>query len=143
MLCLDVNVLVYAHRSDLPDHDQYVALLAQWANGSEPIGLPGVVLSGFLRLVTNRRVFVEPTPTTQAWEFVDRLVEAPAAVHLLTGPRHWAHVRSLAHDIDARGGDVADAYLGAYALENNATLISADRGFARFGRLRWRHPLDL
>jgi len=86
VLCLDVNVLVYAHRSDLPDHEQYVALLAQWANGSEPIGLPGVVLSGFLRLVTNRRVFVEPTPTIQAWEFVDRLVEAPAAVHLMCAP---------------------------------------------------------
>ena len=31
----------------------------------------------------------------------------------------------------------------AYALENNATWLSADRGFARFNRLRWSHPLDL
>ena len=31
--------------------------------------------------------------------------------------------------------------VAAYAIENNATLLSADRGFARFERLRWRHPL--
>ena len=142
MLCLDVNVLVYAHRADLPEHEQYAPLLAGWANGSEPIGLPGMVLSGFLRLVSNRRVFIEPTPTSAAWEFVDRIIQSRATVHLLAGPRHWSHVRTLAHDIDARGGDIADAYLAAYALDNNATLISADRGFARFGRVRWRHPLE-
>ena len=28
------------------------------------------------------------------------------------------------------------------ALENNATWLSADRGFARFQRLRWVHPLE-
>ncbi len=142
MLCLDVNVLVYAHRVDLPEHDQYAPLLTDWANGSEPIGLPGVVLSGFLRLVTNRRVFVEPTPTAVAWDLVDRLVAARSTVQLQAGPRHWTHVRTLAHDIDARGGDIADAYVAAYALDNNATLMSADRGFARFSRVRWQHPLD-
>ena len=31
--------------------------------------------------------------------------------------------------------------IAAFAIENNATLLSADRGFARFERLRWRHPL--
>jgi uncharacterized protein len=46
-------------------------------------------------------------------------------------------------DIDARGNDIADAYLAAYALENNATWLSSDRGFARFRRLRWSHPLDV
>jgi predicted nucleic acid-binding protein len=40
------------------------------------------------------------------------------------------------------GNDIPDAYIAAYAVENNATLLSADRGFARFDRLRWRHPLD-
>jgi uncharacterized protein len=142
VLCLDVNVLVYAHRVDLQQHEQYEPLLASWANGSQPIGLPGVVLAGFLRLATNRRVFVEPTPTSVAWEFVDRLLEARATVQLPAGSRHWSHVRTLAHDIDARGGDIADTDLAAYALENNATLISTDRGFARFSRVRWRHPLD-
>ena len=35
-----------------------------------------------------------------------------------------------------------DAYVAAYEIENNATFLNADRGFARFSRLRWRHPLE-
>ena len=142
MLCLDVNVLVYAHRSDVPEHERYRSLVAEWANGLEPVGLPGMVLSGFVRVVTNRRTFAVPTPTAEAWMFIEQLLDAPAAMLVQTSEHHWMHFRRLANDIDARGPDIADAYLAAYALDNNATFISADRGFARFSRLKWRHPLD-
>ncbi len=63
-------------------------------------------------------------------------------MHLQAGERHCGLFRQLAGDIGARGNDIADAYLAAYALENNATWLSADRGFARFHRLRWSHPLE-
>ena len=101
------------------------------------------MLAGFVRVVTNRRIFTEPTASDDAWEAIDALLQAPAAMPLHAGERHWTRFRQLATDIDASGNDVADAYLAAYALENNATWLSADRGFARFRRLRWRHPLEL
>ena len=142
VLCLDVNVLVSAQRADLADNERCGQLLETWANGSEPVGVPDMVLSGFLRIVTNRRIFAEPTTSTEAWGYVDRLLDAPAVVLLRASDLHWTRFRSLANDIDARGPDVADAYRAAYALDNNATFISADRGFARFSRLRWRHPFD-
>ncbi|WP_343600475.1 TA system VapC family ribonuclease toxin [Mycobacterium sp.] len=142
MLCVDVNVLVYAHREDLAGHDDYRRLLERLANDDQPLGLPDVALAGFVRVTTNRRVFTEPTSTADAWRAVESLLAAPAAVRLVPGERHWTLFRRLAADIDARGNDVADAYLAAYALENNATWLSADRGFARFRRLRFYHPLD-
>ena len=130
-------------RADLPEHEDYRSLLERLANDDEPLGLPGLVLSSFVRFMTNRRIFAEPTNSDQTWEAVDALLTAPAAMRLRAGERHWALFRQLADDITARGNDVADAYLAAYALENNATWLSADRGFARFNRLRWSHPLDL
>jgi toxin-antitoxin system PIN domain toxin len=142
MRCVDVNVLVYAHRPDLPQHDDYRRLLQRLANGDEPLGLPDAVLSGFARVITNRRVFNEPTPPSEAWEAIDSLLAAPAAMCLTPGDRHWALFRQLADDIDARGNDIPDAFLAAYSLENSAAWLSADRGFARFTRLRWAHPLD-
>ena len=142
MHCVDVNVLVYAHRADLDQHTDYRLLLEQLANGEEPLGLAEAVLSGFVRVITNRRVFVEPSSPDQAWQIVDDLLAAPATMRLLPGPRHWDMFRQLAEDIDARGNDISDAYLAAYAMDNNATWLSADRGFARFKRLRWVHPLD-
>jgi uncharacterized protein len=143
MLCVDVNVLVYAHRSDLDEHSDYRDLLERLANDDEPVGVPDLVLAGFIRVMTNRRIFAEPTSADEAWTAVDALLAAPSAVRLSPGERHWALFRELAADINARGNDVSDAYLAAYALQNNATWLSADRGFARFRRLRWIHPLDV
>jgi uncharacterized protein len=142
MLCVDVNVLVYAHRSDLDEHPDYRDLLERLVNGTEPVGIPDLGLVGFVRVVTNRRIFAEPTSADEAWTAVDALLAAPSATRLSPSERHWTLFRELAADIDARGNDISDAYLAAYALENNATWLSADRGFARFRRLRWTHPLD-
>ncbi len=49
---------------------------------------------------------------------------------------HWGIFRQLATANDATGNDVADAYLAAHAVENNADWLSADRGFARFPLVR-------
>jgi len=141
MLCVDVNVLVYAHRADLPQHEVYADLLTGLANGGEPVGLPDIVLSGFVRVITNRRIFNEPTTPSVAWDHVDRLVGSPAGLVLHPTVRHWSHFRGLAASINARGNDLSDAFIAAYAIDNNATLLSADRGFARFTALRWRHPV--
>lgn len=142
MRCVDVSVLVYAHREDMPEHDSYRSLVARWANADEPLGLPDSVLSGFVRVITNRRIFTAPTVPDEAWTQVGSLLEAPATVLLRPGERHWEHFARLAQQIAARGNDITDAYLAAFALENNATWVSADRGFSRFDGLTWSHPFD-
>ena len=105
------------------------------------LGIPDFALTGFVRIMSKRRIFREPSMPADAWAAVDAVMRAPASIALRAGSRHWGLFRQLAADVDARGNDVPDAYLAAYALENNATFLSADRGFARFSRLRWRHPL--
>jgi toxin-antitoxin system PIN domain toxin len=93
------------------------------------LGLPAAVPSGFVRLVTNRRIFAEPSTPEEAWAAVDALLAAPAARPLRAGTRYWATFRQLCGDIGARGNDIPDASLAAYAVENNAVWLSADRGF--------------
>lgn len=141
MRCVDVNVLVYAHRADVPEHHAYRDRLEQWANDDEPLGVPDVVASGYVRIVTNRRIFVEPTPADDAWSRVAELLAAPAVTLLRAGERHWRHFVELAGQIGASGNDITDAFLAAYAVANHATWLSADRGFSRFDGLKWRHPL--
>jgi hypothetical protein len=41
-----------------------------------------------------------------------------------------------------RGNLVPDAFLAALAIESGSEWVTADRDFARFPGLRWRHPLD-
>jgi uncharacterized protein len=73
---------------------------------------------------------------------VELLRSSPNAVSVSPRERHWEIFLRLCREIDARGADVPDAYHAAIAVENGATLYSADRGFARFRSLRWSHPLD-
>lgn len=142
MRFVDVNVLVYAHRSDLDEHLAYKQLLVELANADERLGLAEPVLSGYLRVVTNRRIFVEPTRASEAWDQVRALLDAPASFRVAAGGGHWSAFERLSASIDATGNDVADAYLAAFAIDHNAAWLSADRGFARFPGLRWMHPLD-
>ncbi len=142
MRCVDVNVLVHAHRPEAPDHDRIHRWLEDARAGSRPLGLPGSTLSGFIRVVTHPRIFRDPTPLATALEFAEAVRQAPASREVGPGERHWSIFRDLCETVGARGNLVPDAYLAALAIEQGATLISADRGFARFPGLRWSHPLD-
>jgi hypothetical protein len=66
MRLVDVNVLVYAHRLDAPRHPDYAAWFGDLLAGQEPYGISDLVLSGFLRIVTNPKVFRQPTPIETA-----------------------------------------------------------------------------
>ena len=142
MRCVDVNVLVYAHRPESPDHERYRDWLEQIRRDDQPLALSSLVLSGFLRVVTHHRVFREPTPLATAVDFVGALRSSPNAISVGPGERHWDIFMGLCREIDARGSDVSDAYHAAIAVESGATWYSADRGFARFRSLRWAHPLE-
>jgi toxin-antitoxin system PIN domain toxin len=140
--CVDVNVLINAHREEAAHHERYRDWLDDARRGSEPLGLAPIVLSGFLRVVTHPRVFKEPTPLGSALAFVEGLRASPASMIVVPGPRHWAVFTDLCERVHAVGNDVPDAFLAALTIEHGATWISADRGFARFPGLRWQHPLD-
>ncbi|HEU0191596.1 MAG TPA: type II toxin-antitoxin system VapC family toxin [Mycobacterium sp.] len=140
MLLLDVNVFVYALHEGSADHQPYRMWVSDVLTGDEPVGISELVLSGVIRLVTNHRVFRQPSSTAQAIDACLALRSAPAAVSLRPGPRHWDIFASLCTAVGAKANTVPDAYHAALAIENGATWITTDRGFARFPGLRWRLP---
>jgi toxin-antitoxin system PIN domain toxin len=140
VILADVNVLVYAHRKDLPEHDRFSAWLNAEVGSGRGYAVCDASLSGFLRVVTNARVFADPTPLGAALRFVDALRDHVAAIHLSPGPRHWPLFTELCTAIGARGNDIPDAYLAALAIESGSELVTADQGFGRFPGLRWSCP---
>ncbi|MGQ0815654.1 MAG: type II toxin-antitoxin system VapC family toxin [Gemmatimonadota bacterium] len=143
MVLCDVNVLVYAHRPDAKDHERYREWLEKLLSSPGPFGLSELVLSGFIRIVTNRRIFrTDPTPTKVALEFSSLLRSQPHCLIVRPGLRHWDIFAELCERTRARGNLVPDAYHAALAIESDCEWITTDRGFARFPGLRWRHPLD-
>ena len=140
MLCPDVNVLLYAYRRDSAEHTRYADWLQRAMTGAEPVGISELVLSAVLRLATNHRVYRQPSTTAEALDFCQAVRSAPAAVPLRPGAKHWDIFAGLCRAVSATAHDVPDAYHAALAIENGATWITTDRGYARFPDLRWRAP---
>jgi toxin-antitoxin system PIN domain toxin len=135
---VDVNVLVYAFRSDATRHDVARPFIDNLVNGDEPFGLPSLVVSGFLRVVTLPASGVQPPDRQRALAFADSLLDSPNCRVLVPGPRHWAILRQLLDDTAAVANVIPDAYLAALAIESGCEFVTSDRGFGRFPGLRWR-----
>ena len=142
MLLPDVNVLVYAYRTEDPRHPEYLAWLENLIGGTQAYGMSDLVLSGFLRVVTNPRAFQDFSRIEDALVFAERLRSPPLCIPVSAGPRHWEIFTSLCARVQAKGNLVPDAFLAALAIEHGCEWITTDRDYARFPGLRWRHPLD-
>jgi uncharacterized protein len=141
MLLVDVNVLVYAGRADAVDHDRYADWLNDLVSGDQAFGMSDLVFSAFLRIVTNPRIFKNPSTMAEALAFVEAVRRCPQCVSMSPGPRHWRIFADLCRNAGVRGSLVSDTYFAALAIESGSEWITTDRDYARFPGLRWRHPL--
>jgi len=141
MKLYDINVLIYAHREESPEHTAYATYIREMADGVSAFGLSEAVLCGFVRIVTNPKIFRQPTPAATAFEFCESLRRRPQSVVLRPGERNWQIFRQLCLAVEARGKLVADAWHAALAVEHGCEWISTDGDFARFTALHWSHPL--
>ena len=137
----DVNILVYAHRSDTPDHAAYREWLQTEVNSDAAFGLSDLVVSGFIRVVTHPRVFRTPTALDDALAFATQLRSQPNRISVAPGGRHWEIFSELCASSGAKGNLIPDAYFAALAIEHGCEWITADRDYSRFQGLSWRHPL--
>jgi toxin-antitoxin system PIN domain toxin len=142
MVLIDINVLVYAHRRDAPNHPAYRRWLEEQVSSERAYGMSEVVLAGFLRIVTHPRIFRYPTELEDALRFAAELRSRPNCVIVAPGPRHWEIFAHLCRAAGVKGNLVPDAYLAALAIESGSEWITTDRDYSRFPGLRWRHPLD-
>jgi toxin-antitoxin system PIN domain toxin len=141
MIIPDLNLLVYAYNEDAPSHAASKAWWERSLSETRPVGIPWVILLGFVRLMSNRRVLVEPMPAAEAVAHCRAWLARPNARLLLPGPGHLDLLAQLLDAASAGADLTTDAHLAALAIEHQAELHSNDSDFARFPGLRWRNPL--
>lgn len=140
MILCDVNLLVDATVSSFPQHPEAKAWLAERLTGDAPLALAHVTLFGFVRIVTNRRIFDRPRSVEEALADVQSWLDA-GAVLVTPGPRHLELAFGLLRDLGTAGNLTTDVQLAALAIEHQAELHSADSDFERMKGLRWVNPL--
>jgi uncharacterized protein len=139
---LDTNILIYAHRSENIWHPQAREFLTNLTNSGEIIGIPYHCLIEFTGIVTNPRIFKEPTPLDEALDQCDRLLSASNLKLLTDTPESFAQFRKVITQAKATGAMVHDARIIALCLENAVkTFYSADRDFSRYAGLKIVNPL--
>ena len=141
MILPDVNVVLYAFRSDTQNHNVVRAWLDLVINGDAIYGMSPQVLASVLRLATNPRIFSRPSQTNDVLQFASLLLDQSHCQIIQPGSRHWSIFRNLCQDANAKGNLVQDAWFAALAIESGCEWITTDRDFARFPGLRWRTPL--
>jgi len=141
MLMPDVNVLIYAHRTDDPVHPSYARWLKAVIDGAQPFALSVLVAVGFVRIVTNPKAFREPTPLAAALAAIDHIASHPKCRLVAPGPSHWSDVARLCRAANATAKLVADAQHAALAMTEGCTWVTRDGDFARFAShgLTWQH----
>lgn len=140
MILPDVNVLIYAFRSDSEDHGRYKAWLESIVNGPAAYGMSPQALAGVVRICTHPRIFARPSSRTDAFAFCNVLLTQPNATVVQPGDRHWSIFERLCDQSKAGGNLVQDAWFAALAIESGCEWISTDRDYARFEGLTWRVP---
>jgi uncharacterized protein len=141
MILVDANLLLYAEDQLSPHH----AAAREWWDArlseSAPVCLCWTVLSAFVRIGTNARVFEHPLSLDQAITRVQSWIDQPCVQLVQPTERHWAVFQKMLRDGQASANLVSDAHLAALAIEHGCELVSTDSDFSRFPGIRWRNPL--
>lgn len=140
MIAVDTNILIYAHRGEVPEHAAALARLTQLAEGNAPWALPVFCLAEFVRVVTHLRVFTPPSRLAAALAFVDGVLASPTAKILLPTDGFPLAFRDACEGAGVRGNLAFDAQIAAVCREHGVDrLLTADRDFARFDGLTIEH----
>jgi len=142
LILVDANILLYAEDSLSPHHQQ----AREWWDGrlsqGGPVCLCWTVLSAFIRIGTNPRVFDHPLSLEQALARVQSWLDQPFTRVVRPTEQHWTIFQQMLTDGQAVANLVTDAHLAALAIEHGCELASTDSDFARFPKLKWSNPLS-
>lgn len=141
MIIVDANILLYAEDSLSPFNHDARKWWDDQLSGSEPVCLCWRVLSAFIRIGTNPRVFEYPLSLEQALTRIQSWLDQPCIRIIRPTEQHWTTFQQMLNDGQAVANLVTDAHIAALALEHGCTVASTDSDFARFPKLKWINPL--
>jgi len=141
MILPDANLILYAYIKDFPQHRKSKAWLENTLSSGEEIGLAWQIVTAFIRIGTNPKLFKIPMKIGQVEKRLGALLAHPNVKLTAPTDKHWQIFLKLLKDSKATGNLVMDAHLAALAIEHNARLASTDDDFKLFPNLNYFNPL--
>ena len=144
MIAVDTNLLVYAHRPEMPFHERAREVLTAALAAPEPVAVPWPCAHEFLAIVSNPRIFKDPTGMDLALDALGRLLGSLDGGFLAEGEGYLPTLERIARPALLQGAVVHDARIAAICLYHGVRVLwSADRDFSRFPDLAVANPLPV
>jgi toxin-antitoxin system PIN domain toxin len=142
MIAVDTNILVYAHREDSSFHNEANGVITELAEGIKPWAIPWSCIHEFFSIVTHPRIYNPPSSYQVALDQVSAWSESPSIMLISEALGYWEILEEVIRSSQTKGPMVHDARIAAICLQQGVTeLLSADRDFGRFKRLKVTNPL--
>ncbi len=141
MIAVDTNLLVYAHRSSLPEHRRARRALEQASGDPRGWGIALGSVAEFWGVVTHRAAS-RPSTAREATRFLTALGSDAAMQVWAPGTGFDARLLQLAADLEVAGARIFDLQIALTVFEHGASeLWTHDQGFTRVPGLRLIDPL--
>ena len=142
MIAVDTQLLVYAHRGEMPSHARALAALRGLATSGKPWAIPWPCVHEFLSVVTRRGLFDPPSTPDDGFTALDRWRRSPRLRFISEGAAHLEELQRLAKSGLVTGPLFHDARIAALCLSSGVSVLwTADRDFSRFPSLKTHNPL--
>ena len=141
MILVDANILLYAEDSLSPQNSRAREWWDARLSGTAQVCLCWTVISAFIRISTNRRIFKKPLALKDAIGRIQSWLNQPSTRLIHPTDKHWVIFQQMLVQGKAMANLVTDAHLAALAIEYGCELNSTDADFSRFPNLKWKNPL--
>jgi len=141
VILVDANLLLYAEDQLSPRHTAARRWWDATLSGATQVCLCWPVICAFIRIGTNSRIFESPLSIEESVSRVESWMAQPCTRLIYPTKQHWAILKQLMIDGQAKANLVSDAHLAALAIEHDCELFSTDADFARFQKLKWKNPI--
>ena len=143
MIAVDTNLLVYAHRSSLPEHGSAREALERASADRRGWGIALATVAEFWSVVTHPAA-ARPSTSEEATAFLTAL-KADGDMQVWTpGPGFDDRLLQLASDLPVTGARVFDLQIALTVFEHGASEFwTHDHRFAKIPGLRVLDPLAL
>jgi len=143
MIGLDTNILIYAHRAEMPEHARCWSIVTVLAEAREPWLIPFHCLVEFYGTVTKPNLFKTPTTRREAVEQIEIWMESPSLVVGVPRESYWRRLKQLIESAQVTGAFIHDAHVAAICLDYGVSeLWSNDAQMLRFREVNVRNPLN-
>lgn len=142
MIAVDTNILVYAHRSAVPEHRRARVALERAANNSSGWGISLPVLAEFWSITTHPKAVGAPSTAAQAAAFIRALVTTGEMRIWMPGNGFAEDLLQSAVNLSVSGARIFDLQIALIAASSGAREIwTHDADFVHLPGIRIRDPL--